>query len=351
MLLLSRYAGWGRGFWLNIDDGTINAHTKGEHLYVRVSNGLVEEQTTQEKDECTTLRYGRDRKTRKGNKTVKEEYFEPGTLQAIRRGTLWKRETGIPFCGKEGTVECYSTSSGAYGKEVFTYKNGVKAYTASRWRKKLEVKRPDGKLLMVITGKVRLNGQPLAKSLDPDSADAGLRYRMRGASWDLTVYDASGSKIITQGHVENRQKQGKWLERSKVYYYMSGVKVSRKLYECNPDEWDSYEVLRIPNAQLRCSLLNRLGYDKLLEKVECKIIDRSNDGEQLLEIDTHTDKNTRGVDRIMRMVKVICPSTEQVYVLRVPPEIANFEQARQWTFGLRQQSIREGASLELVKET
>lgn len=352
MLLLSRYAGWGRGFWLNIYDGTISARTKDKHLHARVRNGLVEEQTTRTKDECTTLRYGQDCKTKKGGKTVREEYFEPGTLQAIRRGTLWKRETGIPFCRSEGKIECYSTSSGAYGKEVFTYANGNLGYIATRWRKKLQVRRPNGKLWIVIKGKVSLNWDPIAKNLDPDSTDIGLWYRMRGANWDITVYNASGSEAVTQGHVENRQKQGKWLEDGKVSYYMSGVKVSRKLYEGDPDEWDGRDVLRIPNAQVRCSLLNRMGYDKLLEKVKHKIIDKSDDGGQLLEIDTgFTGDSSARLDKIMRLVKVICPSTQQVYVLRVPPEIGRFEQARQWTFGLQEAGIRAGAHLNLVKET
>ena len=125
MYLVSRYAGWGRGFWLNMDSGTVEAHTKGEHLHVKVQNGIIVEQTTQRKDECTTVRYGQHARLRKADKTVEQEYFQPGTFQAIRRGGLWKRETGIPLCGSRGTVECYSTSGGAYGKEVFKYNNGV----------------------------------------------------------------------------------------------------------------------------------------------------------------------------------------------------------------------------------
>jgi hypothetical protein len=94
-----------------------------------------------------------------------------------------------------------------------------------------------------------------------------------------------------------------------------------------------------------------MGYDKLLEKVKCKVIESCDDGGQLLEVDTQTAENLHGVDKIMRMVKVVCPSTGQTYVLRVPPAITSYDQARQWTFGLREASIREGASLELVKET
>jgi len=283
---------------------------------------------------------------------INEAYFEPGTLQAIKRGGLWKRVRGIPFCGSQGTVECYSTSSGAYGKEIFTYNNGNLGYIAAIWRKKLQVRRPDGKLWIVVKGgKVSLNRRPLANKIDSGANDLGFRHIMRGRNWEITIYDESG-KIVTQGKVENSQKQGKWLEDGKVSYYLSGVKVSRQLYEENPSKWDGYEVLRIPNAQLRCSLLNKMGYDKLLSKVKHKVIDTSDDGGQLLQIDTGLDgHSTRGLDRIMRLLKVICPSTKQVYVLRVPPNIETYQQARQWTFGLREASIKQGVFLELVKET
>jgi len=350
MFVASRHAGWGRNFWINVDDGTVDAHTKGGQWHIRVQNGIVVEKTTREKNEYTTLKYGQQCKTRKGN-NIEEEYFQPGTLHAIKKGGLWKRQTGIPLCGSKGTVECFSTSGGAYGKEIFKYDNGAFAYLATRWRKKLQVRRSNGKLWMVIQGKVSLNRTSLAERLDPKAIDLGLCYAMRGSDWGLTVYDASGVKVVTQGCVKNRQKQGKWLDRGKETYYISGVQVSRQIYEGDPSKWDGYDVLRIPNAQLRCSLLNRMGYDKLLEKVKCKVIESCDDGGQLLEVDTQTAENLHGVDKIMRMVKVVCPSTGQTYVLRVPPAIASYDQARQWTFGLREASIREGASLELVKET
>jgi len=352
MYLVSRYAGWGRSFWFNMDSGIVDAHTKDEHLHIKVQNSLIVEQTTQRKDECTTLRYGQHRTTRKGNKTVKQEYFQAGTLQAIRRGGLWKRQTGISLCGNEGTVECYSTSGGAYGKEIFKYDNGVVGYVASRWRKKLHVIRSDGKRWMVIQGQASLNRGTVAARLDLKMSDLGLSSIMRGNSWNVTVYDTDGITVVTQGDVKNRQKQGKWLENGKQTYYISGVQVSRELYEDGPDKWDAHEVLSIPNAQLRCSLLNRMGYDKILERVKHKVVDVSNDGGQLLEVEAGlTGDSIRGLDKTMRLVKVICPSTKQTYVLRVPPQIQSYQQARQWTFGLREASIRDGARLELVKET
>lgn len=352
MYLISHHAGYGRNFCINTDDGTVSIHTKDEDLHVKVRAGIVVEQTRRSEDGCTTLRYGQGCKTTKADKKVREEYFQPGTLQAIRKGGLWKRETGIPLCGSEGTVECFSTSSGAYGKEVFKYSNGTLGYIASRWRKKLKVRRPNGKPWMVIDGQVSLSRYPIAEKLDPFDSDLSLWSLMRGQNWNITVYESNGTRIVTQGSVKNHQKQGKWLEKGKVSYYILGVKVSRELYEDNPDKWDSYEVLKIPNAQVRCSLLNRMGYDKLLDKVKHRVVDEGDSGQQLLQVDADVSENSSsGSERIMKLLKVICPSTGQVYVLRVPPDLERCEQARQWTFGLRQESIRQGAQLELVNET
>lgn len=352
MYIMSRDAGWGRNFWKYVDDGTVNVHAREGYLCATIRSGVLVRLTTRTKDECTTLTYGEGLTTKKANKTIKQVYYESGTLQAIRRGGLWKNETGVRLCGSAGAVECYATSSGAYGREIFKYSNGNLGYIASRWRKKLEVKRPTGKIWIVIEGQVHLDYSPIAGKLNPDAGDIPLWGLMRGSDWRMTVYDLDGKTVITQGQVENRQKQGRWLEDGKESYYISGVKVSRQLYEDDPDKWNASEVLKIPNAQLRCSLLNRMGYDKLLEKVKCKIIEESVDEGQLLEIDTSVaEGSTRGLDKIMRVIKVVCPSTRQVYVLRVPPDIASFEQARQWTFGLREASIREGVQLELVRET
>jgi len=352
MYLVSRYAGWGRGLWTCIDDGTITINDKKKTMHIKVVGGLVVEQTSRINDECTTLKYGHQRKTKKGDKTIKEEYFQPGTLRAIRRGGLWKRETGVPLCGSEGTLECYSTSGGAYAKEVFKYANGNIAYLATRWRKQLEIRRPTGKPWIILKGQVALHWEPLAKRLGDDKEDLYLEHLMRGRDWEVMVYDPSGSKVITHGRVQNRQRQDKWLENGKETYYLSGVKVSRNLYEGDPNTWQPREVLSVPNAQLRCSLLNKMGYDRLLEKMKHRVIDRADDGGQLLEIDTAvSDYSPSGLDKTMRLLKVVCPSTQQVYVLRVPPRMESYDQARQWTFGLREASIREGSSLELVKET
>jgi hypothetical protein len=352
MYIVSRDAGWGRNFWKWVDNGTVNVHSGGEFLCATVRNGILTKIVNHNKDEYITLTYG-EGLTKKGPGRISEQvYYEPGTLQAIKRSSCWKRKKGVQLCGSKGTVECYSTSNGAYGREVFTYRNGKQGYVASRWRKQLKVRRPNGRLWMVIKGAIRLNFQTLAERLGKDLKNPEIWYCMRQNNWDVTMYDKDGQTVVTQGHVEGRQKQGKWLENGKVAYYISGVRVSRKLYKDDPENWNAAEVLRIPNAQLRCSLLNRMGYDRLLEKIQPRIISQGNDGGQLLEVSSGLKPDNRsGVDNMMHLVKVICPSTSQVYVLRVPPEIADYEQARQWTFGLQEESLQQGARFELVKET
>lgn len=124
---------------------------------------------------------------------------------------------------------------------------------ATRWRKNLHVRHPNGKLWMLVKGKVVLNREPIAEKLDSDSGKLDLWHMMRGSDWKVTVYDKSGVKVVTQGCVKNRQKEGKWLEHGKETYYISGVQVSRQIYEGDPAKWDGYDVLSIPNAQLRCS--------------------------------------------------------------------------------------------------
>ncbi|MBN2272144.1 MAG: hypothetical protein JXN61_16135 [Sedimentisphaerales bacterium] len=352
MYVVSRYGGWGRNLWACLDNGTITIDDKKRHIRLKVSGSLVVEQITQIDDEQTTMKYGRHRKTRKGNKTIKEEYFEPGTLRAIRRSGLWKKETGVPLCGSEGTLECYSTSGGAYAKEVFKYANGNVAYVATRWRKSLEIRYPNGKPWIIMKGQVALHWESIAGRLGSDKEELHQEHLMRGPNWEITVYDPSGSEVITHGCVQSRQKQGKWLENGREHFYLSGVKVSRQLYEEDPNKWKPHEVLRIPNAQLRCSLLNRMGYDRLLDKVEHRVIDQAEDGGQLVEIDAAiSDHSAFRPDRTMRLLKVICPSTQQVYVLRVPPEAKTYDNARQWTFGLREREIEQGVRFDLAVET
>lgn len=255
MYLYSRRAGRGRGIWTSVSHGTIDIREENCHKSFKISYGAVEETITRQDNECTILRYGQDMTVKTGSKITYEEFYEPDTLQAVRRGSIWKRQSGVVLCGKKGTLECYSTSSGAFGREVFTYNNGTVGYIASRRRKQFEVYRPNGKLWIVIKGKVAISRSPLINEIEKIITDSQWWYFVRQPKWDLAIYGTDG-QIITHGHFENHQKDGKWIENGRDSYYMSGIPVSRCLHEDDPDSWNPYEILKIPNAQLRGSLLN-----------------------------------------------------------------------------------------------
>jgi hypothetical protein len=157
---------------------------------------------------------------------------------------------------------------------------------------------------------------------------------------------------VTQGAYVNRRREGRWLEDGRVSYYLSGVKVSRMVCEEDPDQWDAWEVLRIPNAQLRSSFLNKMGYKRLLEKVAHEVVDTDSDGSQLLSITLTSERYPpAGTDRTMHLLRVICPSTAASYVLRVPPDVQSCQQARHWTLGLDLDSVKDGAYFDLLQET
>jgi hypothetical protein len=352
MYLRSHCGGTGRNLWANVENGTVEVRKRSSNDKFKVVNGILTEHTERRQHICTKLRYGKDYTAREKGRIVYQEFYEPNTVRAMRRGSLWKFQANVKLAGTVGRVRCYSRTSGGCGKEVFVFDNGVVAYVAAPWKKRLIIHYPDGKPWIVVNGKVSTSREPIATNLKFSTTDLDIWRIMRSQDWDLTVYDRDGTTILTQGCFKNTQKDGKWLEGGKVAFYMAGVRVSRKLFEEDPIKWNPHEVLRISNAQLRSSLLNRFGLERLLSKVNSKIIDRSHDGGQLIEIAANPGKDSGwNMDSVMRLLKVVCPSTSQAYVLRVPPGIDSFEQARQWTFGLGQTSLAEGAKFDFVKET
>jgi hypothetical protein len=76
-------------------------------------------------------------------------------------------------------------------------------------------------------------------------------------------------------------------------------------------------------------LIERFGYEKFLEQVGGVIRDRDRDagGERQLICIAFDD------DEPLMLLKVICPSTQHIHVLRVPPHIQSCHQAAAWIAG------------------
>jgi hypothetical protein len=89
------------------------------------------------------------------------------------------------------------------------------------------------------------------------------------------------------------------------------------------------EILRTDNVEIRRVLIERIGYETFLQQVGGVIRDRDTDGggeRQLICIAFEDDEP-------LLLLKVICPSTGHLHVLRVPPYMDTCHQSAAWIAG------------------
>jgi hypothetical protein len=107
-----------------------------------------------------------------------------------------------------------------------------------------------------------------------------------------------------------------------------GVPVShRAVFE--PHKLDAAEIMGERNAEIRRVMIERFGYERLLDQLQADILDRDMDagGERrLLRVEIPGDEP-------LVCVSVSCPSTGHRFVLRVPPTMRSCRQAIAWTAG------------------
>ncbi|MEH2051902.1 DUF6745 domain-containing protein [Nostoc sp.] len=89
------------------------------------------------------------------------------------------------------------------------------------------------------------------------------------------------------------------------------------------------DILNIENVELRRVLIERLGYETFLQQVGGLIRDRDRDvgGERQLVYIPFED------DEPLMVLKVTCPSTGHIHILRVPPHTQSCHQAAAWIAG------------------
>ncbi len=91
-----------------------------------------------------------------------------------------------------------------------------------------------------------------------------------------------------------------------------------KLSECNP-KW----LLDEKNAEIRQVLIQQIGYDRICQELDAIDLDTWREY-TLLKIDTDIDEEP------MVLLKMTCPSTGHIHILRVPPEMTSAEAAITW---------------------
>ena len=109
-------------------------------------------------------------------------------------------------------------------------------------------------------------------------------------------------------------------------YMWHGVTVPKEVILC-PDALTPFEFLHERNVEIRRIMIERYGVDHLLANTRPQCLDVDQGGRRALY------RLRLSSDEPMVAVKVRCPSTNQVYFLRVPPAIRTCRDAVAWTFG------------------
>ena len=96
-----------------------------------------------------------------------------------------------------------------------------------------------------------------------------------------------------------------------------------------PEELCAADLLRVRNVTHRRVLLERFGLDRFMHEVGGLVLDRDRDAggvRQLLSVPLPDDEP-------LHVLRVSCPSTAHVYVLRVPPHVRTCRRAAAWLAG------------------
>lgn len=119
-------------------------------------------------------------------------------------------------------------------------------------------------------------------------------------------------------------------------YAIHNIRVPARIF-LTPESISVNEILEERNVEIRRIMIERLGLDRFLTRAEAKIIDVDQDGKRRLY------RIALRRDEPIVAVRVQCPSTGQIYFLRVPPNIQTCRQAVAWTFWYDNQTQCEPA--------
>ncbi len=110
-------------------------------------------------------------------------------------------------------------------------------------------------------------------------------------------------------------------------FFWHGIRVPEQVIT-SPQTLEVNQVLGERNAEVRRAMIERYGLDRFVLDAGARTLNRWNDNE-LLVIDLPEDPDQRLV-----ALKLRCPSTSAVYIIRVPPNQKTVRGALAWSFGL-----------------
>ncbi len=107
------------------------------------------------------------------------------------------------------------------------------------------------------------------------------------------------------------------------YYFWHGTEIPQKYGAVLSHNWRSQWLLEESNAELRRVLIQGIGYDRIVQGLEAVELDAWREY-SLLKIQADVDVEP------IHLLKMTCPSTNHIHVLRVPPDLTSAREAIRW---------------------
>jgi len=316
---------------LPVNNGMVTIKDKGHVIKCRVVNNEIVERKDFVNGKYTYwIKYGQFEKERCNGEYLSIKRYRKGTARGLHALQMKK---GI-LEGNKGTCYTYY-SRGKFLWQKFIYDNGRQAYFMRWTHQEVKAVYPDGKILFHIkTNSIFTKGN---KECEPfiyvRHYEAKERnYSADGLYCEYWFYDERG-RVKHYGKYEHNQMVGEWIKNYRQYFFLSGLPVPKKLYYAKPEDINPNDILKESNAQTRAMLLKKIGYERVVAECKGKVIDTFQSYE-LIDFPVRYDKDEQEPDKVLRILKVVCPSTQGNYFLKIPPtpDFATCRSARNGTF-------------------
>jgi hypothetical protein len=106
-------------------------------------------------------------------------------------------------------------------------------------------------------------------------------------------------------------------------YAYHGVTLPEQYGKLHPNQWQAKWLLEESNAELRRVLIQGMGYHKICQELHAIELDSWQEY-TLLKIDNEVDIE------LIYLLKMTCPSTGSIHILRVPPSVKSAREAICW---------------------
>ncbi|MGG6242836.1 DUF6745 domain-containing protein [Nodosilinea sp. AN01ver1] len=124
------------------------------------------------------------------------------------------------------------------------------------------------------------------------------------------------------------------------YAVYHGIQLPHRYHRLPVSQWQSQWVLEERNAEIRRILIQEIGYARLCEELQAEVLDTWREY-TLLRLPIWDDLSgpvaiwygpngfSEGIEATY-LLKMTCPSTQAIYVLRVPPKLRSAREAATW---------------------